>query len=163
MNKNTKAVKAAQKSKLTDEERAAFGLVVTTPKVKPAKKAKPAKEQVAANIAAVEAPVLEKPAKKAKPAKEQVSKLDWAYRRLRYQAVLYFAPVDAKGKEARQEQVEARKALKEQFEALPHSYSALRDGSGIGQRGWDGFMDHFFGHVIHPGSGNHGVQAALKK
>lgn len=91
-----------------------------------------------------EAPVEEPkaPAPKAPRAKKASGPtLDWAYRRLRRQALLFFG----NGMED-----EARKELREHLESLPHSYKALRGAFKDSE--FDSFLEWFFGHEIHPGS-----------
>lgn len=106
-----------------------------------AKPAKPAAEKPA------------KPVKAKKEIKEGAHALNWAFRRLRRQAVLFFAGDDP----------EKRKALREHLETkCDESYSSLRrmfESEDVDMkkyltkgRDFDDFLESFFSHVIHPGS-----------
>jgi hypothetical protein len=93
-------------------------------------------------------------AKDAKKPKQDGPTLDWAYRRLRRQALLFF------GQNLKRDGLtENLKKFREDLEAVPSSYKALRDqvemlveNDSKLHGDWDSFMEEFFGHEIHPGS-----------
>lgn len=96
-------------------------------------------------VVVVETPVVEKKKTKREPSGPT---LDWAYRRLRRQALLFYG----KGLDT-----EAKKSMREDLEAVsPHTYSALHEhvtrAAMYKSQSWTDFMDWFFGHEIHPGA-----------
>lgn len=76
------------------------------------------------------------------PNGKKIRRVDWAFRRLRHQAVQFFAKGDR----------ELRKMISDSLEGA-HSYSEVeRVVTGelrrTGAPTWSQFMDHFFGHRI---------------
>lgn len=80
--------------------------------------------------------------------------LNWAYRRLRRQAYLYF------GQNLKRDGFDGNlKILREELESVPESYKMLRqvcerlvENDSKIHGDWESFMETFFAHVIHPGS-----------
>lgn len=70
-------------------------------------------------------------------------KVDWAFRRLRNQAVRFFAAGD---RVVRRELSRALEPARTYSQARAKIVSQL--GARKGQRAWDQFMDTFFGHRI---------------
>jgi hypothetical protein len=94
-----------------------------------------------------------KPAAVSTPKDPNVISLNWAFRRLRRQCTIFYGGND------KDKQAELRKDL----ENVEESYNALRrqfegDNNKLGAiarvegRGFDDFLEWFFGHEIHPGS-----------
>lgn len=79
-----------------------------------------------------------------KPKKEGGERtLDWAFRRLRRQAVNFFGGDDA----------EKRSKLREELDRITSGYALLADQfGGHTSKTWLEFMESFFAHEIHPGA-----------
>lgn len=79
-----------------------------------------------------------------KPKKENAERtLDWAFRRLRRQAVNFFGGDDA----------EKRSELREKLDSIMSGYASLADQfGGYDSKSWLEFMESFFAHEIHPGA-----------
>jgi hypothetical protein len=97
-----------------------------------------------------------KAVKKLAVQKAKSGELNWAYRRLRRQAYIYF------GRGLKRDGLTGNlKMLRDDMDAVSENYTALRDkmkllvdnDNKLAEMGdWDTFMNDFFGHVIHPGA-----------